>query len=265
MSPFEITVWICVAVTAACWLASVITREYSWTDRIWSIVPAVYAWVFAGASGDPRAILVAILITVWALRLTLNFMRRGGYAPGGEDYRWAVLRARMPGWGYQLFNVVFIAGFQNVLLWAIVLPVWTMTLHDRPLGAWDAVAAAAFVGLLAMETIADQQRWNFHRAGAPGGVLTTGLYRYSRHPNYFAEVAQWWVVVAFAVIAAGTPLLWTAAGAVGLTALFVGSTVFTEQISAERHPEYADYKRRTSPFIPWPPRRAVVKSQASEA
>lgn len=264
MSPLMMTAWICVGVTAACWLASVLTREYSWTDRVWSVVPAVYAWVFAGTSRDPRAVLVAVLITVWAVRLTLNFARRGGYAPGGEDYRWAVLRQRMPGWAYQAFNVVFIAGFQNVLLWLIVLPVWTMTQQDRPLGAADVVAALAFLALLALETVADQQRWAFHRNGAPGGVLTTGLYRYSRHPNYFAEIAQWWVVYTFAVIAAGTPALWTASGAIGLTALFIGSTAFTEQISASRHPAYAEYRRRTSPFVPWPPRREGASTGVAE-
>jgi steroid 5-alpha reductase family enzyme len=255
MSSLAIALWICGGVTAACWLLSVLTREYSWTDRVWSIVPVAYAWVFAAHAHDTRATLVAGLITDWGVRLTFNFARRGGYAPGGEDYRWAILRARLPGWRFGAFNAVFIATYQNALLLAIALPVWTMTKHPRPLGPADAVAVVAFFALLAMETVADQQRWNFHRANPGGGVLRTGLYRYSRHPNYFAELGQWWVVFAFAAIAAGTAWLWTGTGAVLLTLLFLGSTAFTEQISTGRHPEYADYRRTTSMLVPWPPRR----------
>ena len=255
MSALAITLWICGGVTASCWLLSVATREYSWTDRAWSIVPVVYAWVFAARGGGARAILVAALITAWGARLTFNFARRGGYAPGGEDYRWGILRSRLPGWRFAVFNAVFIAAYQNALLLAITLPVWTIAEHPRPLRAADAVAAVAFLALLAMETVADQQRWNFHRANPGGGVLTTGLNRYSRHPNFFAEIGQWWVVFAFGAIAAGTPWLWTGAGAVLLTLLFLGSTAFTEGISIGRHPEYADYRRTTSALVPWPPRR----------
>lgn len=262
MSALAVNLWICGAVTAACLLASVLTREYSWVDRIWSVVPVAYVWVFAARADGPRATLMAILVTVWGARLTFNFARRGGYAPGGEDYRWAVLRGRMSGWQFQVFNVAFIAIYQNVLLLAITLPVLTVVDHPRPLGVADAVAALVFVVLLAGEAVADQQRWNFHRAGGTG-VLNTGLFRYSRHPNYFCELGQWWVIYAFAVIAAGTPWLPTAAGAVLLVALFVGSTIFTEQISAQRHPEFADYRRSTSMIIPWRPLRSLPASSSA--
>jgi steroid 5-alpha reductase family enzyme len=265
MSALPIALWMCGGVTASCWLLSVITREYSWTDRLWSIAPVAYVWVFAAhatSSHDSashgtgaRAILVAALVTAWGARLTFNFARRGGYAPGGEDYRWAILRAHLPGWRFAVFNAVFIAAYQNALLLAITLPVLTAAEHPRPLGAADAAAAVAFLALLAVETVADQQRWSFHRANPGGGVLRTGLNRYSRHPNFFAEVGQWWMVFAFGAIAAGTPWLWTGAGAVLLTLLFLGSTAFTEWISAGRHPEYAEYRRTTSMLVPWPPRR----------
>jgi len=257
MSALVVNLWVCGAVTAACYLASVATREYSWTDRIWSIAPVAYAWVFAlRGDGGARGVLVAALVTAWGARLTFNFARRGGYAPGGEDYRWAILRERLPCWRFGAFNLGFIAIYQNVLLLAITLPAWTVAQNPGPLGAADAVVAAVFVALLAGETVADQQRWAFHREGAPGGVLTTGLYRFSRHPNYFFEIAQWWAVYAFGAIAAGTPWLWTAMGAVLLTGLFVGSTLFTEQISRGRHSAYAAYARTTSMLVPWWPRRA---------
>ncbi len=134
-------------------------------------MPVIYVWVFAARAGDPRATLVALLVSAWGVRLTFNFARRGGYAPGGEDYRWAILRARMPGWRFAVFNLGFIAVYQNALLLAITLPVWTVADHPRPLGAADAAAALAFVVLLAGETVADQQRWDFHRTHPAGGVL----------------------------------------------------------------------------------------------
>jgi len=254
VTSLAINLWICGGVAAASWLASVVTREYSWVDRLWSVIPVVYVWVFAARAGDARAILVAVLVTVWGARLTFNFARRGGYAPGGEDYRWGIIRSRVPGWAFALFNLVFIAAYQNALLLAIVLPAWTMVGNPAPLGAYDIAAAILFLGFLTGETVADQQRWNFHHANPAGGVLRTGLFRYSRHPNYFFEIAQWWVVFAFAVIAAGTPVLWAGAGAVFLTLLFLGSTAFTEWISRSRHPEFEDYRRVTSMLIPWPPR-----------
>ncbi len=268
VSALAVTAWIAVAVTAACWLASVLTREYSWVDRIWSIVPVAYLWVFAASADEPRVTLMAVLVTVWGARLTFNFARRGGYAPGGEDYRWAILRQRLPGWRFQVFNLLFIAIYQNAILLAITLPAWTASQHHRPLGGGDVAAAIVFVGLLALETVADQQRWTFHRSGAAdaaGGIMRTGLYRYSRHPNYVGEFGQWWVVFAFGAIAAGTVWLPTVAGAVLLTLLFVGSTVFTEQISASHHPGFDEYRRTTPMFVGLPRRSRPETAAGSPA
>ena len=119
--------------------------------------------------------------------------------------------------------------------------------------------------LLAGETIADQQQWDFQRdkaARVAAGetperrFVTTGLWRWSRHPNFFCEIGQWWVFYGFAVAASGSPLNWTIAGAVLLTLLFDGSTRFTESITIGKYPEYADYRRTTSRWIPWPPKAA---------
>ncbi len=256
MTSLAINVWICGGVALGCWLASVLTHEYSWVDRLWSVVPVVYLWVFAARSGDARTTLVAVLVTLWGVRLTFNFARRGGYAPGGEDYRWAIIRERIPGWAFAVFNFAFIAVYQHALLLLIALPGWTMVNYPVPLGGFDIVAAVVFFGLLVGETVADQQRWNFHRAHPEGGVLRTGLFRYSRHPNYFFEISQWWVVFGFAVIATRTVALWTAAGAVLLTLLFLGSTAFTEWISRSRHPEFEAYRHTTSMLVPCRPREA---------
>lgn len=266
MSPFIACCLVFAAVCLVTWVLSLITNEHSWVDRIWSIVPIVYVWIFAAAAdfADPRLILMAVLVTLWGARLTFNFARKGGYRPGGEDYRWQFLRDRMKPWQFQLFNLFFITIYQNIILFLIAMP--ALTVWSAPqyrLGWFDFVLAALFLALLIGETVADQQQWNFHalkaRLTAQGtppspDFLTTGLFRYSRHPNFFFEQAQWWVLAFFGVSATGSVLQWTFLGPVLLTLLFIGSTVFTERISVSRHPGYPEYQRRTSPIIPWFPR-----------
>ncbi len=265
MGPLLVCLVICAAVAATTWIASLVTREYSWVDRVWSVVPVVYVWVFAGWSElDPRLVLMAVLVTLWGIRLTSNFARKGGYRPGGEDYRWAVLRVRMAPRQFQFFNLFFISIYQNALLLLICLPAATVyEAAGSPLGVWDVVLAVVFLSALVGEAIADQQQWAFHRwkaaelaAGrtAAPGFLQAGLFRVSRHPNFFFEQAQWWVFYGFAVAATGVWLHWTIAGAVLLSLLFVGSTAFTESISRSKYPEYDAYRARTSPLVPWFPR-----------
>jgi steroid 5-alpha reductase family enzyme len=205
---------------------------------------------------------MAVLVTLWGARLTFNFARKGGYS-GTEDYRWPILRARMNRWQFELFNLFFITLYQNLILLLITLPALTAYEHrSTPFGLLDAVVAVVFLGLLAGETLADQQQWNFHSRKATGGAdfrprfLQSGLWRYSRHPNFFFEQAQWWALFFFGAVAAGSVLQWTVLGAVLLTLLFVGSTVFTESITRGKYPEYAEYQATTSPIIPLPPRRA---------
>ena len=254
------------AVSAACWLLSLFTGDHSWVDRIWSLVPIAYLWIFAGYGNfDPRLVLMAVLVTLWGARLTANFARKGGYT-GMEDYRWAILRGRMSRWQFELFNLFFIVGYQNALLVLITLPALTVLQNPgTPLGFADGLLAALFLGLLAGETIADGQQWNFHRAKAAqiaagkqpsARFATEGLWRFSRHPNFFFEQAQWWALFLFGALAAGSVLQWTVLGAVLLTGLFIGSTIFTESITRSKYPEYADYQRRTSMLIPLPPRKA---------
>ncbi|MFE0019750.1 DUF1295 domain-containing protein [Amycolatopsis sp. NPDC059021] len=267
MNAIEVCLYVFGGVCLATWLLSITTREYSWIDRIWSIVPVVYVAIFAGAAGfaDARLDTMLALTALWGARLTFNFARKGGYAPGGEDYRWVILRERMSPGRFQLFNLFFITIYQNALLLLITLPAYTALGNRTPFGAADVIAAVLFLAFLAGETIADQQQWTFHRwkhAEIAAGrepeprFRRTGLFRYSRHPNFFFEQAQWWTVFAFGAIAAGSVLQWTVAGPVLLTLLFAGSTRFTESISLGRYPEYADYQRTTSALVPWWPRTA---------
>ncbi|HEY0258226.1 MAG TPA: DUF1295 domain-containing protein [Lacisediminihabitans sp.] len=261
MTPLLVVFWIAIAVCAFCWIASLITRDNSWVDRIWSIVPVVYVWVFAAFAGlgDLRLDVMAVLVTLWGARLTFNFARKGGYN-GEEDYRWPVLRARMKPWQFQIFNLLFIVLYQNAILLLIALPALTAYDHQTAFTPLDAVLALLFLALLIGETVADQQQWNFHawkRAEVAAGrepnprFLQSGLFAFSRHPNFFFEQAQWWVLFFIGTVAAGSVFQWTVLGAVLLTGLFVGSTVFTESISLTKYPEYADYQKHTSAVIPW--------------
>jgi steroid 5-alpha reductase family enzyme len=255
MSAFELNLWLLAAVCFLTWLVSVITKEYSWVDRIWSIIPIVYVWVFAyGAEfANSRINLMAVLVTLWGARLTFNFARKGGYAPGGEDYRWAILREKMSPLVYQIFNIFFIVIFQNALLLAITLPVNMVLKSSNELSTVDYGFAALFLGFLAFELIADQQQWNFHQAKQAAkatGFLQTGLFSISRHPNFFAEQAQWWVLAFWCFAISGSAQWQYILGAVVLTALFIGSARFTEQISGGKYPEYASYQRRVSMMIP---------------
>jgi len=266
MSPLGIVVIIWGLACAVAWVASLLTADTSWVDREWSILPFVYVWVFALAAdlASARLVLMAVLATLWGVRLTYNFARKGGYS-GVEDYRWAVLRSSMSRWQFQLFNLFFIVLYQNLLLVLIALPAWTAYEHrSRPLGALDVLLAGAFLAATLGETIADQQQWDFHRwkqAELSAGrspeppFCTTGLFSVSRHPNFFFEQAQWWLFFGFGAVAAGSLLQWTVLGAFLLTMLFVGSTRFTEQISASKYPGYADYQQRVSMTIPWFPKR----------
>jgi steroid 5-alpha reductase family enzyme len=271
MSPLLVVVFVALGISAFCWVASLVTKDTSWVDRIWSIVPVVYVWIYAIAAGlrDPRLDVMAGLVLLWGARLTFNFARKGGYSGVGgdhEDYRWSVLRSRMSPLAFQVFNLFFIVLFQNAVLLLIASPAFAAFEHrETPFGPGDAVLTVLFLGFLAGETAADQQQWNFHvrkktqvaagREPSPRFVQT-GLWRLSRHPNFFFENAQWWTIFAFGALAAGSVLQWTVIGIVLLLAVFIGSTNFTEAISMSKYPEYAEFKKRTSPVIPWFPGRA---------
>lgn len=259
MTPLLVVVVLSGLIATVCWILSLITRDTSQVDRIWSIAPPICLWIFAGGVGfsDARLDLMAALATVWGARLTFNLARKGGYT-GMEDYRWAVLRSSMSAWQFQLFNLFFIVIYQNALLVLITLPGWTALQHRAPLGPLDGVLIVLFVGALVGETIADQQQWEFHRrkraATASEGFLREGLFRYSRHPNYFFEITQWWLMFGFGAAAVESLLQWSIAGAALLTVLFVGSTIMTERISGSKYPRYAEYQTLASPIVPWPPR-----------
>jgi steroid 5-alpha reductase family enzyme len=213
--------------------------------------------------------LMCLLVTVWGGRLTYNFWIKGGFS-GGEDYRWAVIRRWYPGWRWELFNPVFICTFQLAEILAFTAPGAAALQSPLPLGPLDLLAAAAFLLLLVGEAVADYQMFVFqeekYRRKAVGeepgsyarGFIESGLWGLSRHPNYFCEVSMWWAFYAFGVAATGSWLNWTVWGAVFLSMLFLvpqGSLDVTEMLSSSKYPAYAEYQRRVSRFVPWPPKR----------
>jgi steroid 5-alpha reductase family enzyme len=265
MSPLVVIIFIAAGACTFAWIASIVTGDTSWVDRSWSIVPVVYVWVFAGFAhlANTRLDVMAALVTVWGVRLTFNFARKGGYS-GVEDYRWNVLRSSMSSWRFLLFNFFFIVLYQNFLLVLITLPVLTAFNHRAtPVGPVDLLLAVLFFVATAGETIADEQQWVFQQwkkeqiasGRTPGRhYVDDGLFRYSRHPNFFFEQFQWWVLFLMGAVAARSLLQWTVLGPFLLTLLFVGSTRFTEKITLSRYPEYTRYQKSTSAIIPWLPR-----------
>ena len=261
-TPIGAALDLCIVLAAAVWLASVITRDYSWVDRLWSICPPVYCLIVAAALDfeAPRVNLMTALACVWGARLTFNYARKGGYWRGGEDYRWPVLRERLGPLGFQLLNIVFIAPTQMLLIWLFTSPVHQAWLRpEAALGWLDLLAAALFLALLAIETVADEQMWAFQQdkqrriaAGeeiaAP--FMTGGLFRHCRHPNYISEMGMWFAFYLFAVAASGEWLHWTGLGIVALSMLFTGSILITESISAARYPGYRAYRASTPVLVP---------------
>lgn len=277
MDPLLLVLLVAGAASAFCWITSLVTNETSWVDRLWSIVPVVYVWIFTVAGlvagvDATRLVVMAVLVTAWGARLTFNFARKGGYT-GMEDYRWAILRERMKPWQFQVFNLLFIVLFQNALLVFITLPAYIAWQHPVPFTGWDAAFAVLFAAFLVGETVADQQQWDFHQAKkAAGGTLepgfvTTGLFAYSRHPNFSFEQAQWWAFYAIgaaALVADGSSWLnWTIVGVALLMVLFIGSTIFTESITASKYPAYAEYQRTTSMLLPLPRRRHAKAAETA--
>jgi steroid 5-alpha reductase family enzyme len=260
--PLLFALGIAAVLAALCWILSVATDEYSWVDRLWSISPVGYAVHFAARAefDDARLNLIAALVALWGMRLTYNYARKGGYRRGGEDYRWAEVHERIGNVAFQALNATFIAPLQNLLLLFIVVPAYVAYLQPRtPPGAIDFAAAAAFVVFFCCEAIADEQQWRFQtdksackqRGETPREqFITTGLFRYSRHPNFFCEQAMWWSIYAFSVAAGAGWFNWSIAGALCLSALFQGSTWLTERISARKYPEYAEYQARTGRLFP---------------
>ena len=257
-----------------CFVVGELTRNNSQMDKLWSLLPIAYTWVIAAKGGmSPRLVVMAVLATLWGIRLTFNFARKGAYRlkfwEGEEDYRWKVLRAKkefQPRWKWMLFNLFFISIYQNALVLMTTFPALVLMNVTVPFGWVDGVAAALMLGFIIWETVADEQQWAFQTtkwkmigqgkklSELPQpynkGFNTCGLWSVSRHPNYFAEQGTWCAFYVFTIGGGIGIINWSLIGALLLIVLFLGSSAFAEEISSSKYPEYGRYCKEVSKFFP---------------
>jgi steroid 5-alpha reductase family enzyme len=244
------------------WLVSLATRDASIVDILWGpgfvlVAWVVFAWAAANdlpAGGEARRLLLAVLVTVWGLRL-------GGYLAlrnlgKGEDYRYAAMRRKAGGhfWIISLFKVFLL---QGLLLWVVSLPVQAGQLpsaSDR-LGPLAFAGVAVWVTGVFFEAVGDWQLARFKADPTnKGKVMDRGLWRYTRHPNYFGDFMVWWGLYLIALDGRGT--WWAIAGPLVMSFLLlrVSGVAMLEKTIGARRPGYDEYVGRTSAFFPRPPR-----------
>ena len=235
------------------WLLHIPRRNAGVADSFWSIFFLVLAalYALAGPLASDRALLVLLLVTLWAVRLSAFITRRNWGAP--EDRRYAAMRAANdPGFWWKSLFLVF--ALQAVLAWIISLPLLAAMLGTSPLGWLDYAALGLWLIGLFFEAVGDQQMADFRaRPENRGSVMDRGLWRYTRHPNYFGEACIWWGFYLFALAAGGW---WTLVSPILVTWLLlrVSGVALLERDIGERRPAYGDYISRTNAFIPGPPR-----------
>jgi steroid 5-alpha reductase family enzyme len=236
------------------WVVSLARRDASVVDIAWSLLVlcpalavAVHAWPL-----DARAAAAIALAVAWALRLSAHIAWRHRGQP--EDHRYQAMRARH-GHRFGLKSLYLVFGLQVLLAWVVSAPLAALAASDAPWGALDTLGLAVAAGGLLVEAVADAQLASFRAdPSRRGTVLDTGLWRYSRHPNYFGECAMWW---GWWLMALSAGAGWTIVSPLLMTWLLlrISGVALLERDMVERRPAYADYVRRTNAFVPGRPRR----------
>lgn len=240
------------------WAVSVRIKDASIVDIFWGFGFVLVAWVsaFVGDGDQDRTALIVILTTAWGLRLTLHLLNRNWGR--GEDFRYQAMRKAHPG-NFAVWSLVSVYGLQGVLMYLVSLPVQMTAVSGGPdgLGPLAYVGAAVWVVGFAFEAIGDWQLRQFKADPANAGkVMDRGLWRYTRHPNYFGDAVVWWGL--FLVCASRPEMLWVVISPIIMSTLLtrVSGVPLLEKAMARRKPGYAEYMERTSPFFPRPPKRA---------
>jgi len=212
------------------------------------------AWIYLLGTSAPssRGLLVATLVSIWGLRLALHItVRSWGH---GEDRRYQAIRARNePGFALKSLYLVF--ALQAVLAWIISLPLLGAAIGSGGLGFMDVVGAVLWLVGFVFEAGGDWQLSRFKADPANRGkVMDRGLWRWTRHPNYFGDFCVWWGLYAIALSAGAW---WSIPGPLLMSVLLmrVSGVTLLEKDIGERRPQYADYIRRTNAFFPGPVRR----------
>ena len=258
-APGSVTGYAAIAVAAlmlALWLVSIPMRDVSIVDPAWG--PAfVLVSLVAAVAGDGcvgRKWLLLAMTAVWGIRLGAHLLARKLHDPG-EDRRYAAMRERR-GERFVLWSLLWVFGVQGLLVLIVSLPIQVAADRGGALGAAVIPGVAVFLIGVAFEAIGDEQLRRFKaRPESRGQVMDRGLWRYTRHPNYFGDFCVWWGVWLVALTAGGT--WWTFIGPVVMSVLLIrvsGAGLLEKDIGTRR-PGYADYVKRTSGFFPLPPRK----------
>ena len=235
------------------WLLSLKRDDVSIVDSLWSLMFLLAAMVYAGVTSTAgvREMIVLALVGIWAMRLAAYItVRNHGHT---EDHRYREIRANNePGFRYKSLYIIFV--FQALLAWVISLPLVAAISGQTALGTLDYAGITLWVAGLFFEAVGDWQLSRFRAVPENAGkVLSTGLWRYSRHPNYFGNFLLWWGFYLIALSAGGwwtiiSPLLMT------LLLLKVSGVALLEKGISNRRPEYLNYIRHTNAFFPGPSR-----------
>ena len=243
------------AVMGSTWVLSVALRDASIADIAWGVTFIAIAWMaqVVGDGSGTRSLVITLLVTVWGMRLAGWISIRHD----GEDARYAAMRQRH-GDDFARRSLWSVFGLQALIAWVVSLPIQAAASDGSPetLGGLVYLGFLVFFVGLAFEAIADAQLERFKRNPLnEGAVLASGLWRYSRHPNYFGDACVWWGIWLIALDTGSA--WWTAIGPALMTFLLlrVSGVALTERTIAERRPGYAEYARSTSAFVPLPPRR----------
>jgi steroid 5-alpha reductase family enzyme len=236
------------------WLASLLLRDISVVDVAWGVGFVALGWaVFLVADGSSaRKLLVVALTTIWGLRLSGYILWRRR-SEEGHDFRYRELQEKPRA---AILSLVGVFAVQAMGLWTVSLPLQAAQVSSTPVGltALDFIGVAVWAIGMLFETVADAQLARFRRDPLNRGrVMNSGLWRYSRHPNYFGDFCVWWGIYLIALAAPGA--WWTIAGPLMLTLILrrISGVPIMEVHLSERE-GYGDYVRRTSAFWPLPPR-----------
>lgn len=252
------------ATMLAVWVASLVLNDVSIVDPAWPVLFVLAALGYAVA-GDgplgPRGLLALGCVTLWALRLGGYLAWRKRVEPG-EDRRYRAMRRRF-GPSFRFSSLAIVFALQASLAWIVSLPLLAaIASSDAPLGALDAIGVALWCVGVVFETVGDWQLARFKaKHASEGQVLRSGLWRYTRHPNYFGDFCVWWGLFAIALAGGGW---WSVPGPLLMSVLLlrVSGVTLLERDIAQRRSGYADYVRSTNAFFPGPPREPPMRRTA---
>jgi steroid 5-alpha reductase family enzyme len=249
---------------ALLWVVGTRRRDVGIVDVFWGLGFSMTAWCAAAMNGPPawRVVVAACLTTVWGLRLSLHLLRRNRGRE--EDRRYAAMRKQ---WGPRFTWVSLATVFllQAALLWFIAWPLQVLAVTNSrdPFGALDAAGIGLWAFGFCFEAVGDLQLARF-RADPRNSrrVLDRGLWRYTRHPNYFGDFCVWWGLY---FLSAGGGASWTIASPVVMSWLLlrVSGVALLESTIRDRRPEYAAYQARTNAFFPGPPKKGAAETDAT--